>query len=787
MAVALGVGTNTAILSVVDATRLRPLPFDDASALVSVWLEGTQEADGERIRLTAADLADFRAEPGLFGALAGWRPVTPTYGGVAAPEVVDAAEVTAGMFSGVLRVRPILGRTFLPEEDRPGAGPTVLLSHGFWSEHFGSDPEVIGRSVSLDDVPHVVVGVMPPGFVPPFHPSADLWTPARLDAARCRRGCPTVAALGRLATGTSLAVSRDRASMLALRLEESYPETNAGLKPSVASLTEELRRLSADSARRLFVGGGLVLLIACANVALLLLARGLDRARELRVRRALGATGGRLVRQLLTESVTLAAIGGVLGLGVAVWGVEALTRTAPAGLFEGARPTVDTGILLAVVLLTLVTGAVFGSAPALAAALGRATLPGAPPHMPRGTGSRRGRAVADALRGGAVALQVGLATAMAIGAGGLIQGLHSATTDGLGFDPEGVLAVRVQASPDRIEDPATAAELVRRLEDGLAALPGAFSVGASGSLPLDDAVGEVALTLEDDDPTSSEPSQTLRVRRVSSGYFYTVGQRLSEGRWFRPQDDAEREPVVILNATAARRFFRDPPRSPVGSRVALGDGRPIWRTVVGVVRDERRTGGDRPPEPVAYLPIAQAPPEALALVVRIDGEPTELIEEARAALADVDPTLYAGVVEPMTARVDEAYAAERFASVLATVFASIALILAVVGLYGVLAHGVASRLRELGLRRAVGATDDDLRRRVLVRAAGVVCVGVVLGWVGAVLFVEGLDTAVAGAGLRTPVVYAMTLTVLAVGGVAASAWPIRRSISMDPAAALRPD
>lgn len=774
-------GSNTAILSIVDAAWLRPLPFDEASALVSLWLEHPSEAPEERIPLTGADLADFRAEPGLFAALSGWMPTTPTLSGVGQAEVIAAAAVTEGMFGRVLRVRPLLGRTFLPEEDRPGASPTVVLSHAFWNDHFGGDAGAIGRSVVLDGEPHIVVGVMPSGFRPPFRSDAALWTPARLAGDRCRADCPAVPAIARLAPGTALSVARDRASALAVRLRESYPDTNTGITARMLELGRDRSRLSARTLRLLSAAGGLVLLIACVNVAMLLVARGVDRRREMSVRRSLGADATSIGRQLVGESVLLSAAGGLVGLAVASWGIEALLQMAPPELVGLDRVAISGRVLGMTALLIGGAGVLFGLGPALVVARDRSGSlldPGRP--------LRRRPGVAGALGGGVVVVEIALAMTLAVGAGALLQGLRRATTPEPGFEPDRLLAMSVALPQERFPEPARRALLLRTLTEKLGELPGAFSVGATSALPLDRASAPLAMRIEDDPLPAAAQPRTVQLRRVSEGYFYTVGQRLAEGRGLRPRDDEQSDPVAILNLTAARRYFGDPPRSPVGARVSLEGSEPgTWRTVVGVVRDASVGSDDHPPDAVVYVPLSQAPPEAVTMVVRVDGDPEAVMDAARGVLAEVGPGLAAARVAPMEALVDEAYASERFAAALTTTFAVVALMLSMVGLYGIIAHAVASRVRELGLRRAVGATDDDLRRRVVGRALRFAAAGVLVGAVGSGLAARGLGAALGGVDIRSPIAYAVAVTCIGLAALAASAQPARRSIAIDPAVVLR--
>ncbi|NNL31365.1 MAG: FtsX-like permease family protein, partial [Gemmatimonadetes bacterium] len=572
---ALGIGANAAILSVVDATRLRPLPFDDAASLMEVWLEPVEPADPIRGELTGADLGDLRAEPGLFAALAGWRATTVSYVGLSSQEVLKGAEITAGMFSGVLRVQPFLGRTFLPEEDRAGATPAVLLSHAFWSEHFGGDPKTIGRSVVLDGTPHVVVGVMPPGLRTPFRPGAEVWTPARLEPRRCRSGCTTVSGVGRLASGTRLEVARDRALALGQRLAESYPETNRGVAPVLGPLRDPSIRMSARTTRLLLSTGAVVLLLACSNVALLLLARGVDRSREMGVRRSVGASRGDLVAQLLAESVGLALTGALLGVGVAVWVLEAIERSVPPALLGSITFGLDLGVMAWVALLTVGAGLFFGMGPA---AVGAGT------HDPLGRSPATTRVgatrAAGIVRGGVGALQVALATVLVVGAGGLVRSLQEATGEALGFDPGGVLSAQVElGSPSAFGTARDQIEKVAVVTERLEGVPGVFSVGAAASLPFEETTAPAEVLIRNDSDSHQTLSETVLIRAVSPSYFYTMRQRLSDGRWFRAEDDETSAPVAIVSATAARRLFADPPRSPLGSEIALGIDVPLGEEV----------------------------------------------------------------------------------------------------------------------------------------------------------------------------------------------------------------
>ncbi|MDX1495195.1 MAG: FtsX-like permease family protein, partial [Longimicrobiales bacterium] len=777
-------------------------PFDDASSLVRVWMRSESPDGAAQAGLTAADLRDLRAEPGLFAALAGWRSAEPTYVGLADERPLKAAEITADLFPGVLRVQPFLGRTFLPEEDRPGSPPVTVLSHRFWGDELGGDPTIIGRSLVLDGESFVVVGVMPPDFRTPFMSEAELWMPARLELERCRAGCPTLSAVGRLAGGTTVPVARDRATVVARRLAESYPGTNRGVVPELGPLRDSAAGMSAETTGLLQTAGVLVLLIASFNVAILLLARGLDRAREMRVRHAVGASRSQLVRQLMGETLVLAAVGSLVGVGIGIWSLEALAAVAPPDVVPAAE--LDGGILLAVAGLTGAMGLLSGIAPSLAGAGSplsgapggrdaplRRTIPtfGAPGlnTVPR----RSWRSGFGSVLG---VLQLAITTVLLVGAGGLLQDLHSATHDGLGFDHSGVLTVEAdltsgghRTEPDRLD---RLAALVERLEE----VPGVFSVGATDALPFDEAREPVRILVQDDGGASFRAETRLKVRAVSSAYFYTLGQRLMEGRGFRADDDAVSEPVAILNQAGVRALVSDPARSPLGARVAAEAGpsgpdrigpAPHWRTVVGVVADDREDSEHRSAEPLLYVPVTQAVPATVWLLARVDSDPASMGAPIRQALSEVEGTFRAAEVEPFGSKVAEAYAAERFGAILAGASAMLALLLSLIGLFGILAHAVLGSLGELGLRRVLGATEEDLRRRIVLRSAALAAGGVCLGLAGAWYLAQGPDAAFVGEGVRSPFVYALAVSVLGVAAMGAGVWPARRAVADETLMAIR--
>ncbi len=776
---ALGIGATTAIFSVLDGVLLRTLPYASPEELVTVWLDLSGRDGSDKEWFTPADLADYRADRGLFDELAGWDGWRPTLTGHGLPEVLAAAVVTHGMFPGVLGVQPFLGRSFLADEDRPGETRAVLLSHGFWQERFGADPSVLGRSLVLSEQPFTVVGVMPEGFRPPFVPGAEVWTTAQLDPSRCGRGCYTIRVIGRLAEGVSVPAARARGSAVAMGLAEVYPETNARVGVAIFELQEDGAGAAGRTLWILLGAVGFVLLIACTNVANLLLARGADRRSEFELRAALGAGRMSILRQLMTESVVLAALGGISGLGLAVWGTDALVGLAPATYPGLGRVSMDGRILLFTTVLTLGTGVVFGLFPALGASRSRVQA--------RTRGDRLRLKLVGTLRDSLVVGQVAVALMLLVGAGLLLRSFHELRTADLGFDPQGVLTVTMSLPASRFAAGPDRTAYYGRLVDRLGALPGVISVGATSSLPLLGNDDDTDLRIEDEDASSLRAAIAIWVRRITRGYFYTVGQRLMEGRDFNDGDDLAATKVTIINESLARRYFDYPRRNPVGTRVAMGpDGPPIWRTIVGVAGDTRhfaiRDDGARP---AMYVPYGQVSPTRMSIVVQTDGDPMALAEDARQAIASLDPSLAASQIARMTDLVDRTLQTDTFVTSLLTTFASLALALAAVGLYGVVSYGVTRRMREMGVRLAVGATGVEVRRIVARRGLGLAATGIGIGLVGAGVLTRVLEALVYDVSVTDPVTLMVAIGVLAVVAGLATWVPARRAGSADPASILR--
>jgi predicted permease len=774
----LGIGANTAVFSVVDGVLLERLPYDEPDDLVTLWLDVSRRGGPVREWFNYATFEDVRDEPGLLQAAAVWGDWQPTLTGVGEAEVLRAAEVSHAMFSGVLRVMPEAGRTFIPADDVEGAPGVVMLSHRLWESHFGGDPSIIGRALSLSELPYTVIGIMPEGFRPPFAPEAALWRALGPSSTlRCSRGCFGTRMIGRVGQGVTLARSRAQAAALAARLEESFPETNTNMGIAVFGLREDLTRSSARGLWVLLGAVGFVLLIACTNVANLLLARGAARRGEIAVRIALGAGRGPIVGQLLTESFVLAALGGLVGITLTAWGTDALLGLAPGGVVPRIEQVdLDGRVLAFTAVLTLATGFLFGLLPAWKA--GRDDVGGAL----RTNLGEGGPGVA--LRRGLVVTQVALALVLLVGAGLLVrsfQRLHSAE---LGFEPEGVLTMSMALPASRYEEGTARQAYYQALLERIRSMPEVTAAGAVGSLPLAGADSDASFLLEGEPPPAPGVSQAAWVRPVTDGYFEAVGLELLEGRSFAAGDDADADAVVIVNQTLADRYF--PGGGAVGRRISFGGpDRPNWRRIVGVARDVRHFAIRNGTRPAVYLPYRQVSFPAMSVAVRTDGDPLALLPDVRQAVSDLDPALAATQIQPLQALVDRTLAPERFVTTVLGIFAVAAMLLAALGIHGVMSYGVTRRLREMGIRLALGA--DGRRVRLLVVRGGLLLagVGIVVGFMGALALTRVLGSLLYEVEATDPLTFLITAALVTGVAVVATWLPAWKAGRTDPVHVLR--
>jgi putative ABC transport system permease protein len=778
LALALGIGANTAIFSVVHGVLLEPLPYPSPERLVML-IDANPSRGFDRFTSSPPNFIDWRDQSRSFAGMAAMTRANPSLtGGGAEPERLEGAQISAGFFE-TLQVPPALGRGIGAADDRPGAPPVVVLSHELWRRRFGADPRLVGRTIDLDGRPHTVVGIAPEGFQ--FPSRAELWIPLALEITPDMRGGHFLGVVGRLKPGLSVERAQAELSVIAGRLAKQYPDTNTGWTVSAVPVRELMVEDVRPALLVLMATVAVVLLIACANVANLLLARMASREREVAIRTAIGAGRGRLVRQFLTESVLVALAGGALGLLLALWGTRALVAMNADNIPRASEIGLDPPVLLFTLALAVVTGLVFGLVPALHAA--RPDLQGTLKEGGRGAsvGVR-----ARSARGALVVVEVALTLVLLVSAGLLLRSFAGLAAVPPGFSSAGVLTLQLNLPESRYgEEPQMAA-----FYDGLLAsvrgLPGVRSAGAIYPLPL--GTGRYMLSYVVDGRPEPPPGQeeSSHIRFVTPGYLESMSIPLLRGRQLDAGDREGAMPAVVVNRTMAERAW--PGEDPIGKRLTFDDPTDAdaeWRTVVGVVGDVRHAELSTEPDAETYLPIAQDPSPFVTLVVRADGDPMRLAAPVREAVRRADRDIPVFSVRPLERVVAESLAEQRFRTTLLAIFAGLALVLASVGVYGVVSYGVTQRRHEMGLRMALGARREQVQRLVVGQGLRLVLVGAAVGLVAAYLATRLLASFLYGVRATDPLTFAAVPALLALVALAASWLPARRATQVDPIVALR--
>jgi putative ABC transport system permease protein len=775
--IVLGVGANTAIFAVVHAVLLHPLPFAEPARLVALW-----EKNPERhwmFNLAApANALDWRERAmGLEDVTAHGWVATISMKAAAEPEMVSGAQVFGNFFS-VLGVPPLLGRTFTMEETWASESAVVVLSHGCWQRRFGSDPSVVGRRITLDGEARTVVGVMPEGFEFPSR-GIDLWVPFGWNPANRTevwfRRAHFLWPIGRLGPGVSLEQARAELEVVASRLEREYPETNrsmgAGLTPLHEWMVGETRRPLLV----LFAAVGLVLLIACANVANLLLARSTGRSRELAVRGALGAGRLRLVRQLLAESLLLAGLGGALALVLAKMVLPLLVQLVPAEIPRLHEVRFGVEVSAFALGVSLLTAIAFGLAPAFHAS---GSTPGA-------TLRESGRGLTRA-RGGArkllVVSEVTLAVILAAGAGLLIRSLLNLSDASPGFQADRVWSASLSLPESRYAEDDDRLRFHRESLERLQGLPGVSSVAAADYLPLTGLHWTTDFLFEGRSP--EELGVEFHRRRVSPGYFRILGVPFLAGRDFAESDAAETAPVVIVNQSLARLYFEN--EEAVGKRLAFENEEPRrWLEIVGVVGDEKLEGVHLPSRPEVFLPVAQSPPQIIRYLFRFEVEPEAALRSVRAELTELDADIPLFGAAPLEAVVAASTARQRFLTTLLGSFAGLAMILAAVGIYGVVSCGVSQRTYEIGIRLALGAREREVVRMIARQSFVPGLVGIGIGLLVTVMISGVLSSLLFEVSRRDIKTLVLVAAIMAIVTWVASYLPARRASGVDAITTLR--
>ena len=771
---ALGIGANTAIFSVAAGILLRPLPYPAADRLAMIWM------DNSRIKLredwhSYPNYLDYKSRNSTFENVAAFnrRYMTLTQSGE--PERLTGAHTSASLFD-VLGVPPMLGRTYSREEDQAGA-MVVVLSHRLWQRRFAAQPDVVGRTIVLNGASRQVIGVMPEHF---GFPSLDteLWVPLPVSKElRESRTSVWLQVIGRLKPNVAVQQAQSDVERINAEIVRTFPNQK-GYGVNVEDYREQIVGRIKPVLLALLGAVGFVLLIACTNVANLLLARASMREREVALRAALGAGHGRIIRQLLTESLLLGVLGGAAGLALGWIGVNALIAAAPENLPRLTDIAVDGRVLAFTTGVALVTGLLFGLVPAFQ--LARTD----PVHTLK-EGGRSATAMGRALRRGLVVVEVALAVVLLVGAGLMIRSLARMQRLDLGLRTDHVLSARVSLSGDRYREDPPAAEFARRLVERVAALPGVESTATIGTVFLNATPNSGNFSIEGRPDFKPEERVEVPVDSITPDYFRVLGVPLREGRFFDQRDAAGAPRAVIINETMAKRFW--PRESPIGRRMKYGQlsSRGQWMTIVGIVADTRRTGYEADVRPETYMPQSQSPDVGLALLVRTSGDPMAIVPSLRAVLGEIDPLIPLESIHLLDTEVAEMTAGRRLNTTLFVVFAVIAAILAAVGIYGVIAASVEQRTRELGVRLALGATGASILRMVLVEGLSLVAVGLAVGMIASL----ALSGAMARLLYDVRPTDAATLTSIAaltlIVSLAASLVPAVRALRVDPVTALR--
>ncbi|HZS06017.1 MAG TPA: ABC transporter permease [Blastocatellia bacterium] len=783
---ALGVGASTAIFSVVRSVLLRPLPYAQPDRLLQFRFYYLPPVNHEQTWVAIRDVVDWREQSRSFERIGVYGYAVLNFSEDGLPEAVYGLRVSADLLPA-LGVPPAMGRYFSPEEDQPGRNHVIILSDDLWRRRFGADPGIVGKTVRANQENYTVVGVMPAGFNFPLRmattvrlPSQQMgyWYPLGLDARRSSRAEAGYGAIARLKPGATFAQAQAEMEQIAARLAGQYPQTNAGRELRMVPLKDQFVGDVRLTLIILLGAVALVVLIACANIASLLLVRADGRRREMAIRQSLGAGRLRLVRQALTESMLLALSGGAVGVLLARWALPTLLRLSPQAIPRLAETRVDGSVLGFTLAVSILAGLIFGLAPAWAAAKGglNEVLKQSP-----GTSSGKRGAGGRAL----IVVEVALTLILTLGAGLLLNSFIRLMNVDLGFRADQVLAAIILPPNSRYPNVKAKVEFYRRVIERVKGLPGVESVAASDTLPYSGQNGTDQVRIEGRPPADGiDPNLYCEGSTVTNDFRQTMGIPLVRGRFFNEHDTADAPPVIVISEAAAERYW--PGEDPIGKRMAFSaDGYRVWRQVVGIVKSTHNLGLDQPQFPHFYLPVEQWPLPANFLLVRSALPSQNLAGAVRQAVAAVDREQPVFLAAPLESWVADSVAGRRFGLLLLGLFGALALALASVGIYGVVSYAATRRTREIGIRMALGAQSGDVLRLVIRQGMRPVLLGVAVGLPGAVALTRLLRSLLFGVSATDPLTFILVATLL--GGVALLAcWlPARRAAKVSPLVALR--
>jgi putative ABC transport system permease protein len=790
LTLALGIGANTAIFSVLNAVVLRPLPYADPDRLVVVW---ETIAGNDRRSAAPGNFTDWRAQNKTFNDLAATFYGNFNLTDAGPPERINGATVTSNLMS-TLGVSARLGRTFQPEDNEHQDQHLAILSDALWQRRFGGARDIAGKTISIDETSYIVVGVMPPGFKYPVQ--SELWVLGRDRSAVSmslispfpkndwshERDAHFISVVGRLKPGITMSQAQSDIAGIAQRLEHDFPATNAGLGSNVIPLHTQIVGNVKMLLSILLGAVAFVLLIACTNVASLLLARATQRDRELAIRRAVGASRSRLVRQLLTESVVLSFLGGLAGLGLSVWAVSLFIKLSPGDIPRLEEASVDLRLLGFTFVVSMLTGIAFGLWPALHATGGslNQSLKDAGSKVSEGKQRRRSRNVL-------IVTELALAQVLLIGAGLLIVSYYHASRIDPGFNADHVLSAKIAPSASKYPDPKSRVSFYSQVIEKLRTLPAVTSVGMVMNLPLSGASMNRGFKVEGRPEPKPDENVSMDYQVVNSDYFSTLEIPIVRGRGLTEQDNETAPRVIVINEAMAHAFW--PNEDPVGKRMAIGESSKdtSWRTIVGVVGSVRHAGLTEEPVPCAFIDYRQDLESwsRMAFVMKTSTEPSSLTSTVRSSLVAIDPQQPVYAIEPLEKLIDGSVAPRRFVLSLIGGLALVALLLAMVGIYSVISFSVSERTREIGIRMALGAKRRDVLRMILGQGMRVSALGIVMGLAIALGLTRLLRTMLFEVSTTDPLTFGLVATMVSLVALMACYLPARRATRVDPLVALR--
>jgi putative ABC transport system permease protein len=775
LTLALGVGVNAAMFSVINSTLLTPLPYKNPDRLV--WFGTSHPRFNHPIPISAPDFLDWKSQNKLFEYMAAIETPGFTLTGKGEPEILSGALVSTNFFK-LFDERPQFGRGFVEGEDQPGHNHVAVLSYDLWKNRFGSDPSVLGTNLTLDGESYTIVGVAPRGFAYPSW--VQFWSPIVLNTDRHPRGNHYLRGIGRLKPGVRLPEAQAEMATIARRIAAAYPESNKGVGVQLILLKERLVQFIRPALLVLFGAVGFVLLIACANVVNLLLAKATKRQKEITLRAALGAGRFRLVRQFLTESVLLSFLAGGLGILVAAWSLDLLRALKPDNIPDVNKIHLDLHVLGFLLAISFLVGIALGLAPAWHAS--RLHLN---ESLKESSGAGLGGTTGGNLRRVLVVAEIALSLVLLVGAGLMIRSFARLLSVDPGYDPDNLLTFQLSLPDSKYPKSPQVFAFYREALDRMSACPGVQSVAISNTLPPSGGETDGPFYVEGHEPSNPNEAPDTIYDPVSPEYFRTLKTPLIAGRYLTEQDNNENSRAVVINETMAREFFGG--RGAVGKRMkpaAYGDIKDWWE-VVGVVADERFFGWDSDVYPAAYFPYGMMPERGMAFVVRTKIDPMHVSSSVRQAIWSIDKDLPFTEVQTMEQRLSQSFAEGRFHMTLLGVFAALALILSLVGIYGVMSYSVAQRTHEIGIRIALGAERRHVLGLVLGQTAVLILIGLGAGLAGAFALTRFLGSLLYGVHATDPITFVVVTLVLSAVAIVAGYVPARRATKVDPLVALR--